>query len=178
MVWLVPDGSTFSEARFCVECAPSGGRRSTREKPSGYGRASLVSDDVTLPARVGRVGGWGTPSYGRRRTPRRDRRWCGGECLAPAAQLRSCALSRAACRVRWSRSGRLGADRAASKPSPPACPVGAGRAGGLRGGQQLTRSRRTPGNHRRRSVDLPDRRRARLRGGEARDGGEASPTRR
>ena len=37
-----------------------------------------------------------------------------GECLPPAAQLRSCALSRAACRVRWSRSGRLGADRAAS----------------------------------------------------------------
>ena len=34
--------------------------------------------------------------------------------LAPAAQLRSCALSRAACRVRWSRSARLGADRAAS----------------------------------------------------------------
>jgi hypothetical protein len=36
------------------------------------------------------------------------------KCLPPAAQLRSCALSRAACRVRWSRSGRLGADRAAS----------------------------------------------------------------
>ena len=33
--------------------------------------------------------------------------------LTPAAQPRSCALSRAACRVRWSRSGRLGADRAA-----------------------------------------------------------------
>jgi hypothetical protein len=33
---------------------------------------------------------------------------------APTAQLRSWALSRAACRVRWSRSGRLGADRAAS----------------------------------------------------------------
>jgi hypothetical protein len=31
-----------------------------------------------------------------------------------AAQLRSWALSRAACRVRWSRSGRLGAARAAS----------------------------------------------------------------
>lgn len=30
------------------------------------------------------------------------------------AQPRNCALSRAACRVRWSRSGRLGADRAAS----------------------------------------------------------------
>jgi quinol monooxygenase YgiN len=30
-----------------------------------------------------------------------------------AAQLRSCALRRAACRVRWSRSGRLGAARAA-----------------------------------------------------------------
>jgi hypothetical protein len=29
------------------------------------------------------------------------------------AQLRSCALGRAACRVRWSRSGMLGADRAA-----------------------------------------------------------------
>jgi glucose dehydrogenase len=38
----------------------------------------------------------------------------GRDCLSPAAQLRSCALSRAACRVRWSRSGRLGADRAAS----------------------------------------------------------------
>jgi predicted RNA polymerase sigma factor len=37
-----------------------------------------------------------------------------GECLLPAAQPRTCALSRAACRVRWSRSGRLGADRAAS----------------------------------------------------------------
>jgi hypothetical protein len=80
--------------------AISGGRRSTRENRPD--------------ARVGRVGGWGTPSYGRRRTPRRDRRWYGGECLAPAVQVRCWALSRAACRVRWSRSGRLGADRAAS----------------------------------------------------------------
>ena len=37
-----------------------------------------------------------------------------GRYTGPAAQLRSCVLSRAACRVRWSRSGRLGADRAAS----------------------------------------------------------------
>jgi hypothetical protein len=38
----------------------------------------------------------------------------GRECPLPTAQLRSSTLSRAACRVRWSRSGRLGADRAAS----------------------------------------------------------------
>jgi hypothetical protein len=37
-----------------------------------------------------------------------------GTCLPPAAQSRSAALSRAACRVRWSRSARLGAERAAS----------------------------------------------------------------
>jgi hypothetical protein len=34
--------------------------------------------------------------------------------VPPAARLRSSTLSLAACRVRWSRSGRLGADRAAS----------------------------------------------------------------
>jgi hypothetical protein len=37
-----------------------------------------------------------------------------GTCLPPAAQPRSAALSRAARRVRWSRSARLGAERAAS----------------------------------------------------------------
>ncbi len=44
-------------------CAVKPGCRSTRERSGGSGRTSLVSDDVTLPARARRVGGCGTPSY-------------------------------------------------------------------------------------------------------------------
>ena len=75
---------------------------------SAYGWWPRRAHSVDVDQAASRLQAPSSGELNRFRTP------IGGECLPPAAQLRSCALSRAACRVRWSRSGRLGADRAAS----------------------------------------------------------------
>src|SRR5439155_1702190 len=60
-----PGGGRLPAGRAVLQARSSGGVgcRSTRERSDG--RKSLVSDDVTLPAWAGHVGGCGTPSYGR-----------------------------------------------------------------------------------------------------------------